>query len=222
MATKANLKQIPVEHYVVSSSEEAEHLQNQLGFPIDCDFRLLDNRGPFEKPMATEKCYVVMRVVIRPDDIRVKGKSEGYVDQVLKETAAGMMYKDDILEILKPFMFPADIVRVHQMPEKEAQLAAMGLCGEPLEKIIRRPSLFYDQVTDRFGIYLCPEKIIGDMCKDPDTDAINGYISFGYVSGDNMNAAAIQWGVNVYHSSIIGVKGMNGVTIDAVFNNATR
>ena len=74
-----------------------------------------------------------------------------------------MTFKDTVINVLKPFMFPADIVNVHQQPEKEAILASMGLYGEPLNKIIRRPNIFYDQVTDRFGVYLCPEKIIVDM-----------------------------------------------------------
>ena len=222
MATKANLKKIPVDHYVVSSSEVAEHLQNQLGFPIDCDFQLLDNRGPFEKPMSTEKCYVLMRVVMRPEDIRMASKVDGYVDIVLKETASGMTFKDTVINVLKPFMFPADIVNVHQQPEKEAILASMGLYGEPLNKIIRRPNIFYDKVTDRFGVYLCPEKIIVDMCKDPDTDKIDGSVGFGYVNGDNTSASTIQWGINIYHNTMIGLKGAGGVTIDAVFNNATR
>jgi hypothetical protein len=217
MATKANLKQIPVEHYVVSSSEVTEHLQNQLGFPIDADFKLLDNRGPFEKPMATEKCYVVMRVVIRPDDIRVKGKSEGYVDQVLKETAAGMMYKDDILEILKPFMFPENMAQVDRMPEKLQQLAEQGIAGSRLDELKRRPRLFYDQVNQRFGLYLRPECIIKDIVArhyGDENGVFKGVMGFGYLSGDNQNAAAITWGVNIYENMS---NTPSGVTIDAVF-----
>ena len=55
MATKANLKTIPVEHHIVSSSDVVEYLQNQLGIAFDCDFQLLDNRADWEKPMTSSR-----------------------------------------------------------------------------------------------------------------------------------------------------------------------
>lgn len=219
METKAHLKKLPVDHYMISASEVVEHLQNQLGFPIDCDFQLLDNRGPFEKPLATHKCYVLMRVVIRPEDIRVNDQITGYVDQVLHDTSAGISFKDTVINVLKPFMFPEKIADVRNNPQKLAEFAEMGLVGEPLEKLMRRPNIFYDRVNNRFGVYLRPEKIIADMCANPDTNKVDGTVSFGFVSDAAGNAAAISWGVNVYHSNIVGAASVGGVTIDAVFNS---
>ena len=218
MATKANLKTLPVEHHIVSSSDVVEYLQNELGFAFDCDFKLLDNRAEWEKPTTVNKCYVIMRVVFRPEDICVPDSTGDYVDYVLKETGSGRRFKDNVIEQLKPFMFPENMPQARQDPVKLQQFAEMGLYGEDLERLMRRPRLFYDQVNDRFGLYLRPERIIADMCADPATDKIDGVMAFGYVSNSANNAAAISWGVNVYHgNTVIGTNG-SGVTVEAVFN----
>lgn len=216
--TKGNLKRLPIEHFMVSSSEVTKYLQDQLGFPFDCDFQLCDMRGDFEKPMATEKCYVIMRVVFRPEDIQMIEPTSTYVDKVLVDAAAGMRFKDNVMETLKPFMFPADFQeRLNKHPEFVTQLARQGVFGERLEKLIRRPGIFYDTTNRYFGVYLRPEEIIKDMCADPATNKVNGVVAFGYVDGVSNNASAITWGVNVYHNKTIALKG---VDIDSVFNNA--
>ncbi len=214
--TKGNLKSLPVDHFVISSSEVAKYLENQLGFPFDCDFELLDNRSEWEKPLNTDKCFVLMRAVFRPEDICVKAVAGDYVDTVLKETGSGMMFKDTVKNTLKEFMFPDNIRNIQNMPEKLQALAQQGLCGPKLENLIRRPGLFFDQVNNRFGVYLRPEKIIVDMCKNPATNKLDGVIGFGYVSDASKNAAAISWGVNLYRNMISAPSG--GITIDAVFN----
>ena len=216
MATKANLKTLPIEHHVVTSSEIVEYLQNQLGFTFDCDFELYDMRGEFEKPMATEKCYVIMRCVFRPEDIRMTDTISNYVDKVLEDTAAGYRFKDNVIETLKPFMLPQNIATVKQNPELLRVLAQQGLYGANLERLIRRPNIFYVPQEQRFGVYLRPDEIIKDMCADPATNKVDGVVAFGYVSGANNNAAAITWGVNVYHNYHVGLKG---ASIEAVFNS---
>lgn len=216
MATKANLKNLPVEHFQVTSSDIVTYLQNQLGFRFDCDFQLWDNRADWEKPMAVHKCYVIMRAIFRSEDIRVNDQIQTYVDQVLEDSAAGIRFKDNVINVLKPFMFPENFATVRQNPEKLQQLAEMGIYGDRLERLIRRPGLFYDQQTKRFGLYLRPELIIKDMAADPATNKTDGVMAFGYVSDASGNAAAISWGVNLYH----GLHANNGgISIDAVFNN---
>jgi len=218
MQTKANLKSLPIEHYMISSSEVVEYLQNQLGFAFDCDFQLCDNRAEWEKPVATEKCYVIMRVVFRPEDICISSQVANYVDKVLADAAAGMQFKDTVVEALKPFMFPENLgARLQQDPELVRKLAQQGLFGEKLDRIVRRTKLFYDKTAHAWGVYLRPEEIIKDMCTDPGTNKLDGIVAFGYVSGDSNNASAITWGVNVYHNCHVGMKG---VDIDAVFNGA--
>jgi hypothetical protein len=217
MATKGNLKTLPVDHHIVSSSDIVEYLQNQLGFRFDCDFQLWDNRADWEKPMTTNKCYVVMRVIFRPEDIRIVEPIQTYVDKVMEENASGIRFKDDVVEVLKQFMFPSNIALVRQQPDTLQRLAEQGIYGDRLERLIRRPDIFYDQVNKRFGVYLRPELIIKDMCKDADTDKIDGVMAFGYVSDAGNNAAAITWGVNVYHN--IRSVSSSGVSIDAVFNS---
>ena len=219
MNTKGNLKSLPIEHYMVSSSEVVEYLQNQLGFPFDADFQICDNRADWEKPVATEKCFVIMRAVFRPEDICVSSQVTNYVDKVLVDAAAGMQFKDTVIDVLKPFMFPENMAaRLQQNPDLVRMLAQQGLYGEKLDKIVRNVKPIYDKTLKRFGFYLMPDAIIKDMCKDPASNALDGAIAFGYVSGDGTtNASAITWGVNVYHNSHVALKG---VDIDAVFNGA--
>ena len=221
MATKANLKTLPIEHHIVTSSDIVTYLQNQLGFPFDCDFKLYDNRGPYEKPMATEKCYVLMRAVFRPEDICIQDQVSNYVDKVLSESGSNQKFKDTVLKVLEPFMFPENMQELRHDPEKRAMLAAQGLYDERLEALIRHPRFFYDKVNNRFGIALRPERIIADMCSDEATNKLDGIMSFGYVSDANNNAATITWGVNVYHTTGVNI-GRAGVTIDAVFNSINK
>lgn len=216
MATKANLKELPIEHYAITTSEVVQYLQDQLGFAFDCDFALWDNRAEWEKPSVTHKCFVIMRAVFRREDITVQDSTTDYVGQVMKATGAGMNFKDTVIKTLRPFMFPANMSSVRQRPDVQARLAEQGIAGSRLEELMRRPGLFYDQTNDRFGLYLRPERIIYDMLCDPGTNSLNGTMAFGYVS-DSKNAEAIRWGVNVYHNSVMS--SPSGVSIDAVFNS---
>jgi hypothetical protein len=215
MAIKANLKELPVKHYNVSSSDVVDHLQNELGFKFDCDFKIWDNRAEWEKPMATNKCFVIMRAVFRPEDIVIQANTHEYADRVLSEVMSGIKFKDNVMKTLEPFMFPKNMGAIKQYPERLQVLAEQGIYGEHLEELIRRPRLFLDKVNNRFGIYLRPEKIITDMMTDPATGKPAGAISFGYVSDANGNAASISWGVNLYENLSAAV---GGVSIDAVFN----
>ena len=103
-ARKAHLTEIPVRHARISSSDVVEHLAELLGFNFDCDFALWDNRADWEKPMTTNKCYVIMRAVFRPEDITIRANSADYATQVLMATGAGTQFREDVVETLKPFM----------------------------------------------------------------------------------------------------------------------
>jgi len=219
MNTKGNLKPLPIEHYPVTSSDIVNYLANQLGFPFDCDFKIFDNRAQFEKPMAVEKCFVVMRCVFRDEDICVSRGTNDYVDKVLSAASAGKKFKDDVVAVLKDYMFPANIAQeLRQNPAKAQELANQGLYGDRLDKIMRHPGFFYDEEEKKWGLYLRPERIIYDMCKDPDTDKLDGTMGFGYLNDAGGNAASITWGVNVYHKS--GLKlGIGGISVEQIFAN---
>lgn len=214
--TRSHLTEIPVKHARISSSDVVAHLQDLLGFGFDCDFILCDNRADWEKPMTTNKCYVIMRAVFRPEDITVPTNSSEYVDKVLKATSAGTQYREDVMNTLKPFMFPQNMAAAKQQPEILQRLAEQGVAGNRLEELMRRPNIFYDQVNQRFGLYLRPERIINDIIvRHYGTNGVfNGVMSFGYLAGDNQNAAAITWGINVYENM---TNTPSGITIDAVF-----
>lgn len=214
MAIKANLKELPIKHYNVSSSDVVEYLQNLLGFRIDCDFKVWDNRSEWEKPMATNKCFVIMRAVFRPEDITFTAQSHEYVDRILGETMSGIKFKDTVINTLEPFMFPKNMAMIRNYPEKLRVMAEQGIYGANLEELIKHPRLFLDKENNMFGLYLRPEKIIYDMISEADTNKPAGAMSFGYVSDSNKNAASIAWGVNVYENMSAR---MSGVNIDAVF-----
>lgn len=212
--TKGNLQELPIKHYVISDSEVKQYLRDQLGgIAFDADFALWDNRAEWEKPAACEKCYVIMRAVFDPRDICVTNAKKDFVTTVLESMSADMQFREDVMNALKPFMFPKNMANTKFMPDQLARLASMGITGNRLEELMRRPGLFYDQVNKRFGLYLRPERIIEDMVRDPATNALDGTMSFGYVvSADN--GGFIRWGVNVYHSKV----AKSGVSIDSVFN----
>lgn len=217
MAFKAkNLKELPIKHVPVSASDVVEYLQNEVfGFSFDCDFKVWDNRMDYEKPINTQKCYVVMRCAFRPQDIIMQAQPGNYVDRALKNMAASTQFKDSFKKSIEPFMFPEKI-RSENRPEVLQQLAEQGIYGERLELLRRAPRMFYDQVNNYWGVFLRPERIIAEMVKDPDEDKVDGFMSFGWLNADESNPAAITWGVNIYK----GFAGRNaGVTIDAIFNS---
>lgn len=224
MATKGNLSEIPVKHYVVTSSDVARYLSDQLGIRIDCDFSIWDNRAPWEKPANWHKCYVIMRAVFRPEDICIPTNQQDYADRCLAEFSANIQFREDFYKTIKQFMFPENMNQAHMLPpEKISRLAEMGIKGDALNELMRRPDLFYDPVNQRFGVYLRPERIIADMAKDPATNKDSGIISYAYIDGSSNSAESIRWGINVYQgSSVMGKLGSVGVTIDDVFGTARK
>ena len=216
MATKYPFKYVDVKHACISTSDVVKHLQDELGFTFDCDFMLWDNRAEWEKPLNTNKCYVIMRATFRPEDIAIKPEANDYVSKTLQAMSTGITFKKDVMDVLEKFMLPKNFAKeLRDNPQKQRMFAEMGIFGARLEDLLRRPGLFYDKVNNRFGVYLLPEMIIRDMAADPETgEPFQGLISYGYVSGDNTNAAAISWGVNFYGQSSTG---LSGVSIDAVF-----
>lgn len=215
MAFKFPFKFVDVKHAPVSSSDVAKHLQDQLGFGFDCDFLVFDNRAEWEKPLATNKCYILMRVTFKPEDIAIPVKADDYVAKTLQQLSANIQFKPDVMAVLKKFMLPENMDAIISDQSKVITLNQMGLTQPVLNDLARRKTLFFDSVNKRFGAYLLPEKIIKDMASDPETgEEFPGTIAFGFVSGDNTNAAAITWGVNLY-----GQKSnmVSGVSIDSVF-----
>lgn len=216
------LTEVPVRHAKITSSNIEAYLQTKLGFRIDCDFAIWDNRAEWEKPLRTDKCFVIMRAIFRPEDITIATAPTDYTSRVLASMGSGRTYKKDVMDVLTPFMFPESIADLKQNKQEyidtRRKLAEMGIHGDRLEELIRRPGLFYDQVNDRFGVYLRPERIIPMILKEyytaKDGKPFNAPWSMGYVSGD-MNGVAYTWGINIYDG--MGMPS-SGVTIDAVFN----
>lgn len=213
--TKGNLTEIPVKHYIITATDIARYLGDQLGVRFDCDFTLLDNRGPWEKPLNFQKCYVLMRAIFATEDICVPTDTTNYADRFLSENSANMQFRKEFIETLRPFMFPENMAQVRLMPAEQARLAEMGLKGRDLEDLMRRPGLFYDTINKKWGVYLRPERIIADMAKDPATNTVRGVLSHVYLDGNPQQPESIKWGINIYNGSTSVTS--YGVTVDDVF-----
>lgn len=216
--TRAALEPVPCMHFTISTSEVVKFLQNELGFAIDCDFRLCDNRAEWEKPTHPEKTYVLMRAIFRPEDITMNSDSNDFIDRHLRASGAGMQFKSEVMKVLAPFMYNQNLATaLRQFPDEVLRLQQQGLYGQALEDLMARPMPFYDTVNNMWGMYLEPVQIIKQMLSDPNTNKSNGVIKIGAVS-KAANASSLTWGVNLYLGTAANAMGANGrVSVDDVF-----
>ena len=218
--TLAGIDPVPVLHYTVSTSMVVKFLQDELGFPFDCDFRLCDNRAEWEKPTHPEKTYVLMRAIFKPEDITINSDANDFISRHLRSTGAGAQFKEDVMTTLSPFMYHKNLAQMlQQFPEEQLRLQQQGLYGRALEDLCARPIPFYDTVNNMWGVYLAPESIIEKMLNfNPDTNKPNGMLKFGAVSKSS-NASSLNWGVNLYVGTAGAAMGANGrVTVEDVFS----
>ena len=79
VTNKANIKPIPTDRYLITSSEVVKYLQDQLGFGTICDFTRWTGVSP-------DKSYVRMRAVFAPEDVLAKSHINDYADRMLAAT----------------------------------------------------------------------------------------------------------------------------------------
>ena len=185
---KANIKPIPMDRYIITSSEVVKYLQEQLGFNIGADFTRWTG-------VSADMSYVRMRVVIAPDDIVAKPATTDIVDKMLAANAAGIEYQDRVINILKPFMYPENVGDLNNHPEDLERLTRIGLYNERLNDIIKFSKLDLCREVNLFRVYLRPERIIADMLADPTTNEIDGDMSITAIHGDT--SETIRWEVAV-------------------------
>ena len=205
---KAGVTPRPVETYDITSSDVTNYLENKiLGFKIGCDFTRWTGVSP-------ESSYVRMRAVITPKDIVSTVKDKDYVSKILAENNAGLCFKEDVINSLKQFMYPASIINLKNQPNELQRMYQCGLYGDRLDELISNASLTYAEPVDLFKVYLRPERIIADMLADPNTGEIDG--DFAIIGVHGTTSETIRWEAIVSHNNALA--SSNNLNIDAIFN----
>lgn len=205
---KAGIQPIPADRYNISTGEVVKYLQDQLGFNIAYDFTRWTG-------VTVDQSYVRMRVVFNPSDIIATATSKDYVDRILEENAAGIKFKSNVIDTLKPFMYPKTVQDVKNHPEDIQRMYSIGIFNERLDEIIRNSQLNYCREANLFRVYLRPERIITDMLSDPSTGEVDGELSILAVNGTTSDT--IRWLVEVNHHRTT-FSGDTKISIDAIFN----
>lgn len=208
VVNKAGIQPIPTDRYIITSSDVIKFLQDQLTFGIAADFTRWTGVSP-------DLSYVRMRVVLSPNDIVAANTSKDYVDRVLAENAAGIMFKDTVIDTLKPYAYPDNIMDIRRNPEDVQRLYQIGVFDNRLDEMIVHSKLNYCKEANVFRIYLRPERIIADMLADPSTGKIDGDMSILAVYGTS--SETIRWDVAVTKNRNT-FAGNSQMSIDAIFN----
>lgn len=145
-----------------STADVRIFLQQRLGFPIDPDFRRYI--GP-----DGVSSYVVMRVGIEPKYFVKDNKAITMVDKILRDNGKGYVFNMGAAAILARYAFPKDLRYIDR--KKIDDFGRKGVTPEVLVDIINNSKIGYSAEDNRFGIYLRPEAIISDLCKDPLTNS---------------------------------------------------
>lgn len=205
---KAGIERVPTDTYIISSNDVVEYLQNQLGFTVIADFTRWTG-------ISANHSYVRMRTVFSSKDVIVENKGADYVDRILKDNSAGIRFDENVIKILKPFMYPSNITSIYSHPEDLNRMYQYGLFGERLEEVVKFAKLTFSKENNVFMIYLRPERIIADMLSDPSTNEIDGNMSIVSVHGTNTET--LRWEVEVTKNKNFGSTDPN--IIEAVFNS---
>lgn len=157
---KAGVKRQAVDRYIISSAMVLNYLQNQLGFQVAADFTRWTG-------VTANHSYVRMRVVIDPKDIvAAQPQSQLWAERVMQENAAGIQFQDNVMEILRPFMFKETFGQ--NIPAEDLEkMYTYGIVGDKLADLISKNKLAYSPNMKVFRLYLRPEAIIRDMLSDP-------------------------------------------------------
>lgn len=207
---KANIQPIPTDRYSISTSDVIKYLQDQLGIPVAYDFTRWTG-------ITVDHSYVRMRVVFNPDDIIAKTATGDYVDRVLAANAAGINFKDNVIETLTPFMYPDNMHEICKHPETLNKLYQIGLFNERLDEVVKFSKLNYCREANVFRLYLRAERIIADMLKNPKTNKIDGNMTIIAVRGTTSDT--IRWEVAVSKNTN-SVMGSSELSLENIFKRS--
>ena len=206
----ANLVPRQKAEFAVSSSDIIRYLEGKLRFKFAAyDFMIWNSA-------VQGLGYVRMRVVMRPEDVVHIPNTTSFVDKFLAANAVGLEYRDDVMDVLPPFMYPNTIGNLWNDPASLQRLEQQGIYGERLMELVNHHKPVYDKNTNTIGLYIRPEKIISDMLADPDTGRIDGNMVIGRVDGDRSAPTnTVTWHVTISKENSTTT---TGIQIDRIFN----
>ena len=191
ITNKANIKPIPVDSYEISAADVVNFLQNELGFALTAyDFTRWMGA-------SVDNSYVRFRAVISYNDI--------------EQNAAGLKFKDTIINVLKKYMYPKTI---KDDPETFNHLRNIGIFEDRLNYLMANSRLKYNKEANVFTICLGPEYILKDMLSDPVTGEVPGKFMIVAVLGTTPET--IRWKVNVVRN--MSTTRNTDVSLDSLFN----
>ena len=180
---KAGWQPLPNKFYEISVTDIQKYLQDEiLGFKVATSWKRWTGVTAFAS-------YLRMRVVISPKDIEVGNTRNDYVDRFLAEYSAERNLNKNVMDALKPFMYPENMRQIYmsQNYEKKKHLNDLGVIGQNLDELVKWSQINYvrDQSTDRgyYRIYLAPEKIIFDGLTNAETGKIDGTLYIRRIYG---------------------------------------
>lgn len=205
---KGGVKGTRWDQYIITADQLANYLAKEvLGLPIKADFVTL--HGP------AGGCFVEMNISIDNADFTKAPTAGDYVESFLAANSSGIQAKKDIIDNLRPFMFPEDWSRILSDPVKMRELASVGIMGDALQRI-RQFSMFKKSETyNAWVITLNTENLIRDYFSDPKTGKVAGDLKVTSVTGER--APGIQWEVFINRDSTRTID--NTISIDAIFNS---
>lgn len=205
ITNKANIKPIPVDSYEISAADVVNFLQNELGFALTAyDFTRWMGA-------SVDNSYVRFRAVISYNDIVAKSTDSSYVAKVLEQNAAGLKFKDTVINVLKKYMYPKTI---KDDPETFNHLRNIGIFEDRLNYLMANSRLKYNKEANVFTICLGPEYILKDMLSDPVTGEVPGKFMIVAVLGTTPET--IRWKVNVVRN--MSTTRNTDVSLDSLFN----
>lgn len=217
--TKSGIQELKVQLYNPSQDDVTRYLQNNiLGLKIVTDYERWEG--------ANGNAYIRMRLAINAKDIASdETLGEDLVSRLLRQDGSPYLFKKKVIDAIKPFMFPDNMMNILQMPDVIETLAKKGIHGQNLKKIIQfsKPQFSHDTSGDWFCIYLRPERILEDMVKDPKTDKTAGEFQILSVKGGNATndgyKEPISWVAIVDNRKAAVAAGNYDVSVDSIFNN---
>ena len=208
VVNKAGIEPIPSDRYVISTAQVVQYLQDKLGFGFGFDFTRWVGAVP-------DNSYVRMRCVFQSSDIIMAANDTDYVTRILNKNSAAIVFKDTVMDVLKPYMYPKIDESLAQDQEALKRMYQMGLFGERLGEVARYSELDYCEQKGVWRLYLAPEKIIVDMLSDPKTGKPNGDLSIITVLGTS--SESIRWEVSVSRKT--NVLANTDLSVEAVYRS---
>lgn len=205
---KAGIKPIPVEQFVITGAMVTEYLERELGCRVMTDY------ARWTGPNATNS-YVRMRCVFDPRDVQVADPSSDYVATFLGQQNADIKFRDTIMNVLKPFMYPDNILDIMNDPRNADSLIQRGIFGDRAKELVQYSKFEYSKEYGCWKVYLRPERIIFDMLKNPSTNKIDGNAAIVAVTGTTSDT--MQWLITVADK---GRTSTSAVDMDAIFKHS--